>query len=120
MEQLQKQAVEPAEDVPVDVAEVVALDVVAIVGELGARAPATGTLLALRAADEEPPHHQLEVLKLRDQSGVEERLAFLHVVFFAATGHPLTLRRKAHSRSRVNQCAAFEKKTKLEDWRSKA
>jgi hypothetical protein len=73
VEELEEQAVEPAVDVPVDVAQVVALGVVAVVGELRPGAAPLGPLLALGAAGEEPPHDQLEVVELRDQRRVQQR-----------------------------------------------
>src|SRR5579864_6231612 len=79
MEQLEEEPVEAAVDVPVDVAQVVALGIVAVVGEFRPRAAALGAFLALGASGEQPPNHQLEMVELGDQRRVQQR-ALPHAV----------------------------------------
>src|SRR5262249_25620983 len=62
-------------DVPVDVTEVVAHPVGAIVAELDAVAAPQAAALALHPAAEDPSREQREALELRQKLGREERLA---------------------------------------------
>ena len=60
-EEADEQSVEAGEEVPVEEAEVVADDVVAVVGELDALPLALAAALALDPAEEDLPRHQLEL-----------------------------------------------------------
>ena len=70
-EELDVQAIGPPVDVPVDVAEVVADPVGAVVRELDALSLARATALALHAAAERPTRRDREPLQLRQELGAE-------------------------------------------------
>ena len=65
----------PGEHVPVEVAEVVAGRVLAMVGELDAAAELHRPPLGQQLAAEDPPRDQREVLQLLQEVGVEEHVA---------------------------------------------
>ena len=85
-EELHVQAVEPGVDVPVDVAEVVAVPVGAVVGELHAVPASRAAPLALDAAAEGPARQQRQALELREELRREEARA-------GGGGHRLSARR---------------------------
>ena len=71
-EHLEEEAVEAAEDVPVDEAEVVAVDVRAEVGELDRLAAATRAALALQLAREDLAAHDVDRVEARHEGAVDE------------------------------------------------
>src|SRR5262245_54973763 len=73
-EEAQEQLVEAGVEVPVEEAEVVADDVVAVVGELDALPLLLAAPLALHAAHEDFPRHQLQLFEPGQEFGVEQGL----------------------------------------------
>ncbi len=71
-EEPDEQAVEPGVQVPVEEAQVVADDVVAVVGELDALPLALAAPLALHAAQENLARHQLELFEPGQELRVEQ------------------------------------------------
>src|SRR5882672_26838 len=119
VEELEEEAVESAVDVPVDVAQVVALRIVAVVGEFRARAAPFRPLLALGAPGKKPAHDQLEMVELRDQRSVEER-AFLHAVATAAFRSGVTCPRISSMTFSILIPSASPSKLSRMRWRSAA
>src|SRR5262249_6799374 len=74
-EELDVQAIEPAVDVPVDVAKIVADPVRAIVAELDAVPAPEASALALDPPAKDPAREQRQALELRKKVRREERLA---------------------------------------------
>src|SRR5947209_2967026 len=72
-EEADEQAVEAGVEVPVEEAEVVADDVVAVVGELDALPLALAAALALHAAHKDLARHQLELFEPGQELGFQER-----------------------------------------------
>ena len=72
-EEAQKEPIETGVEVPVEEAEVVADDVVAVVGELDALALLLAAALALHAAEEDLARDQLELLEAGEEVGLEQR-----------------------------------------------
>ena len=72
LEPLQQQLVVPGEDVPVEVAEVVARGVLAVVGELDPAAELHRPPLGQELAPEDPPRDEREVFELLQEVGVEQ------------------------------------------------
>ena len=73
-EQADEQAVEPGEEVPVEEAQVVADDVIAVVGELDALPLALAAPFALHPAEEDLARHQLELFETGQELRIEQRL----------------------------------------------
>src|SRR3954467_3351683 len=73
-EQAEEEAVESGVEVPVEEAEVVADDVVAVVGELDALPLALAAPLALHPAEEDLARHQLELFEPGQELRVEQGL----------------------------------------------
>ncbi len=73
LEPLEQELVVPGEDVPVEVAEVVARGVLAVVGELDAAAELHRPPLGQQLAPEHPARDQREVFELLQEIGVEKR-----------------------------------------------
>jgi hypothetical protein len=69
-EETDEEAVEPGEQVPIEKAEVVADDVVAVVGELDALTFTLAAALAFESAEKNLPRHQLELLETSEELGV--------------------------------------------------
>ena len=74
-EELHEEALEPRVGVPVELAQVVAGGVVAVVGELDALAAPHAAPLALHPPGGEAPRGQLELLEPAQEGLVEERCA---------------------------------------------
>ena len=72
LEPLEQELVVPGEHVPVEVAEIVAGRVLAVVGELDAAAELHRPPLGQQLAAEDPPRHQREVFQLLQEVGVEQ------------------------------------------------
>ncbi len=72
-EQAQKQAIEPGVQVPVEEAQVVADDVVAIVGELDALAFAFAAAFPFHPAEENLARHQLQLFQPGQEMRIEQR-----------------------------------------------
>ena len=69
---MRKKLVEPAIHVPVDVAEVIADRILAVVGKLDRRPAPLALALALHLADEDFLAHELELFELVEKLGVEQ------------------------------------------------
>ncbi len=69
---LEQELAVPGEDVPVEVAEVVAGRVLAMVGELDPAAKLHRAALGQKLAAKDPPRDQREVFQLLQEIGVEE------------------------------------------------
>ena len=79
-EQPQQQLVEPPVQVPVDVAEVIAARVRAVVGELDAAADLTRAALGAQVPREHLARHHVEVLERLQEPIVEQRRAILGAI----------------------------------------
>ena len=75
--ELQKQPVEPPVEVPVEVTEIVAGDVIAIIGELDRLPAGLAAPLALEGTLGAPPREQLELLEAAQKFGGEEGSHFI-------------------------------------------
>jgi hypothetical protein len=71
-EELQEELVEAAEDVPVNVPDVVAADVLAVIGELDGMATLLGAAFALELAEEDAAGGEVERIEACDLLGRQE------------------------------------------------
>ena len=111
-EELEEEAFEAGVDVPVDEAEVVADDVVAVVGELHALAPSFAAALALHLAGEDLAADQIELVQPGHELGGKEDLAFgrraRHGRFLAGIVHEVGNFAKRAGATGVSQAEAGE------------
>lgn len=71
-EELQEELVEAAEDVPIDVPDVVAADVLAVIGELDGMPPLLGAAFTLELPEEDTTGGKVERVEPRDLLGRQE------------------------------------------------
>ena len=74
LEEAQEQSVEALVDVPIEIADVVARLVIAVIGELDAAAALLGAPFGAHAPTENPPAHDGEVVELSLKLVVEQLL----------------------------------------------
>ena len=72
LKEANEEPVEPGHEVPVEKAQIVALDVVLVVGELDALPFAFAAAFALHDAKKDLARHQLELLKTMQELRVQE------------------------------------------------